>query len=366
MPGTVIDLTELSLNPQEAQSLSEVIFEKKIEKGSLTAMHSVITGIQHGKKIPFVGSLGLVGECIDGCNLPDGAELAMSEKEWDPKTIGFRLTHCSKDVNALATYLKKKINKYPDEYDMTSSPEETVILMKAEEATEDMLWRLLHFGDKSIANVEDSGYLKNGIDIKYFKCINGLWPKVFAEANLTTGGDYFVSIPKNAEASYSLQDALATDYTKSLITAMLTKADYRLKGASNKILLITDSLAENLRASVEDAVWRNAVDIKKDLQAITAAYGQTNYLFTYRDTDIYAVINWDKIIRTYFNNGTKYDKPHRALLTTPDNIPVGTPSTAMLGSMDSFYERKDKKNYVDAEIMVDIQVLEDYMAVAAY
>ena len=366
MPETVIDLTELELNPQEAQSLSEVVFEKKIEKGSLNTFHAVITGIQSGKKIPFVGNLGLVGECIDGCNLPSGSSLPMSEKEWAPKTIGFRLTHCSKDVNGLATYLKKKINRYPDEYDMAASPEETVILMKAEEATEDMLWRLLHFGDTAIQNVEDSGYLKDEVNIKYFKCINGLWPKVMAETELTTGGKYFVSIAANAGVSYTAQDTLATDFTKGLVKSMIAKADPRLKAAVSKILLMTDSLAENLRSSMEEVAWKNAIDINKDLQAITAAYGQTNYVGTYRGVDIYAVVNWDTIIRTYFDNGTVWNKPHRALLTTPDNIPVGTPSTQMLGSLDSFYDRNDKLNYVDAEIMVDIQILEDYMAVAAY
>ena len=97
-----------------------------------------------------------------------------------------------------------------------------------------------------------------------------------------------------------------------------------------------------------------------------ATYGRTAYIATYRGVDIYRVVNWDETIRTYFDNGTKWNLPHRALLTTPDNIPIGTPSTEMLGSLDSFYDRKDKKNYVDAEIMVDIQLLEDYMAVAAY
>lgn len=364
--ASVIDLAELDLNPQEAQSISEIIFEKKIEKGNLNTMHAVVTGIQHGKKIPFVGHLGMVGECIEGCDIPSGSDIPMSEKAWSPKAVGFRLVHCSKDLNSLATYLKKKISKYPDAYDMTGSPEETVILMKAEDAIEDMLWRIVHFGDKTIENVTDDGYLKDGVDVKFFNCINGLWPTVFATTALSSGGDHFVSISANAGVSYTAQDTLATDTTKTLIKTMTKKADYRLKSADNKILLMTDSLAENLRDSYEEVAWKNAVDIKADLAAITAQYGKTNYIGTYRDIDMYSVVNWDTIIRANFDNGTIWDKPHRAILTTPDNIPVGTPSTEMLAGLDSFYERKDKKNYVDGEIEVDFQLLEDYMAVAAY
>lgn len=364
--ATVINVDDLELAPEQAQSVSEIVFEKKIEKGNLTAMHAVVTGIQHGKKIPFVGKLALVGECISGCDVPSGSSLPMSEKEWDPKTIGFRLEHCSKDLPGLVSYLKKKVNAYPDEYDINGSAEQTIIRIAAEDATEDMLWRHLHFGDKAIANVDDDGYLKDGIAIKYFNCINGLWQKVFAEANLTTGGKYFVSIAANAAVSYTLQDTLATDYTKGLIKSMLKAASSQLKAADNKVLLMTDSLVENLLDSFEEVSWKNAMDIKGDLARLTATYGKTAYIGTYRGVDIYRVVFWDNTIRAYFDNGTTWDKPHRALLTTPDNIPVGTPSTAMMGSMDSFYDKTDKKNYLDSEIMVDIQVLEDYMAVAAY
>lgn len=363
--ATVIDLTGLDLQAEQVQSISELVFEKKIEKGNLNTMHAVQTGIQSGKKIGFVGHLGLVGECIDGCNIPSGSSVPMSEKEWQPKTIGFRLEHCSKDVNGLAVYLKKKISKYPDEYDMTGSPEETVILMKAEDATEDMLWRHLHFGDTEISNIADGGYLKDGVAIKFWNCIDGLWKQVFSTTSLASGGKYYVAIAANAGANYTAQE-LAVDAGKALIKAMIKKADSRLKSATNKILLMTESIAENLLDSYEDVAWKNAVDINKDLANITANYGKTNYIGTYRGIDLYSVVNWDSTITTYFDNGTKYDKPHRAILTTPDNIPIGTPSTEMMGSLDSFYDRKSKLNFVDGELMIDVKLLEDYMAVAAY
>lgn len=364
--ASVIDVQDLELSPEQAQSVSEVIFEKKIEKGNLNTIHSVILNIQQGKKIPFAGRLGLVGECITDCTPPAGSVLPMSEKEWAPKTIGFRLTHCSKDLNSLVTFLKKKVNKYPDEYDMTGSAEEAVVLSVAEDATEDMLWRHLHFGDKAITNVDDDGYLKDGVATKYFGCIDGLWAKVMAESALSAGGAHHVAIAANAQATYVLQDTLAADYTKGLIKSMLRKADARLKTAQNKVLLLTESLVENLMDSFEEAAWKNSINVKEELKKITSDYGKTTYIGTYRGIDIYTMPYWDETIRTYFDNGTVWDKPHRALLTTPDNIPVGTPSTEMLGSMESFYDRTDKKNYVDAELIVDIQVLEDYMAVAAY
>jgi hypothetical protein len=367
--ATAINIDALSLVAEQANDISQVIFEKKIEKGSIAAFHAVITGIQHGKKIPFVGNIAIVGECIEGCAIPDSASIPMSEQTWAPKTLGFRLEHCSKDLNSLAFYLKKKISNAVDQYDMTNSPEETIIQMKAEDATEEMLWRILHFGDTAMLKVAGGGVLVDtaGIKLKYFTCLDGLWKQVFTKYGpAISGGANYVAIPANATASYALQDTLAADYTKGLIKAMIKKADSRLKTSASKILLLTESLAENLMDSYEETAWKNAVNIKKDLADLTSAYGQGNYIGTYRGIDIFSMPYWDNSIRAWFDNGTKWDKPHRALLTTADNIPVGTPSTEMLGSLDSFYDRKDKKNYVDGEVMVDIKILETYMAVAAY
>ena len=48
--ATVINIDDLALAPQEAQSLAEAIFEKKIEEGNLTTMHSESQGFSMAKK----------------------------------------------------------------------------------------------------------------------------------------------------------------------------------------------------------------------------------------------------------------------------------------------------------------------------
>jgi len=75
---------------------------------------------------------------------------------------------------------------------------------------------------------------------------------------------------------------------------------------------------------------------------------------------------WDEIITAYFDNGVSYHLPNRAILTTSDNVPVGTPSEEMLGSMDGWYEKKDKKYYLDGEARFDVKILEEYKIVVAY
>ena len=76
--------------------------------------------------------------------------------------------------------------------------------------------------------------------------------------------------------------------------------------------------------------------------------------------------DWDEFIKANEKDGTAYNLPHRAILTTPENIPIGTTSEEDLQELDSFYDKKSKTNNVDIAFDLDTKVLEDYMAVTAF
>jgi len=356
--ASVINAEDLSLNPQEASDISKVVFEKAVTSGDLSKFHAIVTGVQSDTKIPFVGALGLVGEAVEGCDIPSSAEIVMTEKVWTPKNIEFQLSHCSADLSQLLTYAKKKMATYEDQYNYTGSAEETIVLMQAETALAKMLERVLHFGDTSIANVDDGGYLKDGVQVKYFNALNGLWKQIFSsDAEVVT-------ISANAGNSYANQ-ALAADATIGILQSMMVKADSRLKVADGKVILLSRSLADNLMNTAETLSAAMSGDFTKTV-AGQVTYGATNQLGVYRGIPVFVVDGWDSTIRAYFDNGTKWDKPHRALFTTIDNIPVGTPSAETLGSLESWYNKDEKKNKVRGGVRVDIKLLQDYMAVAAY
>lgn len=357
MPQSVINAEDLSLNPQEASDISKVVFEKAVTSGDLSQFHAVVTGIQSDTKIPFVGSLGLVGEAIEGCDIPTDAQIVMTEKVWTPKNVEFQLSHCSADLSQLVTYAKKRMAVYEDQYDYSGSAEETIVLMQAETALSKMLSRVLHFGDTSISNVDDGGYLKDGIAPKYFNALDGLWKQVFSSAAPV------VTITENAGASYVAQ-ALADNAAAGYLQQIVTKADSRLKSAEGKVIMVTRSLADNLLNTAETASLTSSSDFLKTVATQAATSG--NQVGLYRGIPVYIMDEWDTTISAYFDNGTKLDKPHRALFTTMDNIPVGTPSAATLGSLESWYNKDEKKNKIRGGVRVDIKLLQDYMAVAAY
>ena len=87
---------------------------------------------------------------------------------------------------------------------------------------------------------------------------------------------------------------------------------------------------------------------------------------TYRGIPIIVREDWDRNIRTYFDNGTTYLDPHRMILTDINNIPIGTLSEDDLKSLDMFYEKKDKTHYIDTAMTLDAKLLEEYMIAVAY
>ena len=246
----------------------------------------------------------------------------------------------------------------PDFYDRLNGEEmQLVIIPKLEQAMVKMLNRLAWFGDKNADNISGGGVIKNGVDVKYFNSIDGLWKQIFAE--IPTTASNYVAIAKNAEASYANQ-ALAADTALGIFRAMFNKIDARFfeaisEGAQPEFL-VTRELYQN---------WQDQLEDKSLVFTLAEAKEGVNSL-SYRGIPIKIRHDWDSNIRAYQDNGTKWNLPHRALLTVMENIPIGTLSTEDFNNLESWYEKKDKANYIDFDLKLDAKHLLAYMSVAAY
>ena len=75
---------------------------------------------------------------------------------------------------------------------------------------------------------------------------------------------------------------------------------------------------------------------------------------------------WDEQIRAYEDNGTTYNKPHRALVTTKDNILFGVPSSSIIDTLDAYYLLKEEVERVKAEDDFSPLILRDNLVQVAY
>ena len=355
--ASLINLSSLTLNPQEALSANQAIFEKLYAKPALDNAHVVATGIQMQTQIPFYGQFGILGKKSSGScavNTETAASVA-TQKYWSPALINFRLTHCQEDISQLFKMWKRAESALQTWEEMDN--EQVAFLSDLTvDATLESILRITSFGDTGALNVSGGGNITNGTSVLYFTMIEGLWEQIFTGVAAATLPRYTIS--ENSGGSYTAQDNLAADRALLAMRSLYNKIDTRARTSEGLVFQMTDSLFKNWLSYLEDK------SLAFTLQRTEEGKGTT--LYTYRGIPIEVRYDWDRNIRAYFDTGTVWYLPHRMWLTTKNNVPVGTSDESDLSSLDMFYDRTTKSHYTDVAYYIDAKWLENYMGAAAY
>lgn len=354
-----IDITALTLNAKESQDFQKFIMERVFDQDALRTNHVVQTGITMDEQIVFASRLGKTGIKDAGTSRPNsGSKPVFSEQFWTPKKVGDTFSFNNSELNGLFKAYFDKITKYSEIYDISGSDEEKFLLELFSESAIEAVNRLIWHGDTAIAV---SGAAASGLtaaaDVKFYDSVNGIFKQIYAA--VTAGSLERYTIAKNAELTFALQ-TLAAGESVTIFEGMWAAADARLKGDANKVLMVTNSIWENYRKYLQAASIAFTVDLTTD------GFRELNWNgVPVRNMEIL----WDLPINSDFeqlNTGLAADKPHRAVMTIPANIPVGTLNDSDMTELDSFYDWKERSQYFAYGFTLDTKVLEGYMAVAAY
>jgi len=361
--ASAINNGTFTFNPEELKDWAKVINELTFNDPALTSLHDIEQGIKYKQQIVFAGKIGLLGKKIADCTPSEIAGITLAQKFWEPTLEDFRLKQCSADVNQQDKLVNQYAKVNPDFYNIIEGSQSTVgdflVASVLEAVKENIFWKVW-FDDKNASTFEDSdgsNTFTNGTDVTYFTGFDGLFKQIFTEIGSgVDGGKYFTSITKNAGASYALQ-ALASGDAIAVFKSAWNKADSRLRGMAGAKFMVTRSLYDGL---------------VNDLEATqnTGGFTQTNEggmsVLRYRGVEVVMVELWDRFIDAYQNNGTKWNIPHRLVLSVPMNLKIGTPSEGDSGTVDAFYDRVTKQNYIDGAYGLDAKFMEPYLASVAY
>ncbi|MES2484844.1 MAG: hypothetical protein V4581_02700 [Bacteroidota bacterium] len=350
----LINADALTLNPREAETVSEVIFERVFNDSDLAEYHEVETGIDVKTQIAFAERLGLLGKKSEGCTPNEAGGFTLTQKYWTPVLEDFRLRHCQNDMPALLKLFRKSQRINPDFFDAVGTQEFGVIISAVESALIENIHRKVWFNDTAAATIANSGVFKNGTDVEYFNSFDGLFKQIYAE--IPTNAVNRVAVTANAGTTYTGQ-ILAEDAALAIFEKMVVAADERLVSADDAFILATRSMADNYRATLRNKnLGSGFLEVVEE--------GRPKLYFD--GIEVKVRYDWDRYIKEYLNNGTKHHLPHRAVLTTKSNVPVGTLSEEDLTKLDVFYDKTLKTNIMDAAYTLDAKHLEAYMTVAAY
>lgn len=347
----VIDYDNLTLPTDTAVKASECIFKKAFFNPELTAVHDVITGVEQDRYIPIFGKLGMVGKLDPGgCNSNTVAnQVPVSEKMWEPKLISGRIYHCQADLPDKLKFWKKSriaANTW-EEIDNEAKAfieDQTLISIKESQI------RIAEFSKKTHSPVGDGTgdeLLTSGIDKTYFNVIDGMWAQLETDAALGVNAKgHRVTIDENAKSTKDLQLALSSDTALQVMRQMYDIIDPAAFDGQLSFQ-ITKTLFDNWQTMLED----------KSLVFSLQQTEQGSTRWQYRGIPIVVRYDWDRIIKTYFYNGTKYHLPHRALLVNKANIPIGTSDSESLTTLKNEYSSYHKQHYIDFAYKIDMKVL---------
>lgn len=351
-----IDFSGLTLNSDEARETSQLVFEQTYARPEIANVHGIQTGVVMDRYIPILGQFDLVGLIDPGsCSVnTETGQISASEKQWTPKLISYRLAHCQADVSNLLKFWQRAriAAKTWEEVDNEML---AFLTDRITEATMQAILRLSSFGDTAADTVANGGVLTNGTTKGYFTPFNGLWKQVFTDqAGSAVSKRY--EITANAGGTYVDQQNLGDADALNMFRYLYNNIDARAFEGQNLVFQITRSLFNNWQDFLEDKSLVFMLDRTEE--------GATKW--SYRGIPIIVRHDWDRFIRTYFDNGTSWYLPHRAILTDINNIPIGTSDEESLTSLDAFYDRTDKTHYTDVAFKLDQKNLLEYGIAVAY
>jgi hypothetical protein len=349
----ILDPADLTFNGQEARDIGEAVIESIFENPAIADLMTVYDGIVTKKQIPFLGTLSKITKKDAGCGSGVSSNnIPMTEKFWEPENLKIWLQLCAEDlINSFWVYAQRL---GMDRSDVTGTTIASFVVERMTAAAQEDLLRIIWFNDKDADNVSGGGVIKNGVSLTDYNIIDGLWKQIFAV--VAGNAARRVTISQNAAVSKILQLDLQDDTALVVFQSLMTKADSRLKSAPDKILLCTTTLLENYAGYLESK--------NTDASFLRIENGYST--LRYRNVTIYGIDFWDRTIQADFDNGTTYDLPHRALLTTKMNLAVGSDRLADAESFKVYYSEDTELNNFKGKYRVDAKLLQDYLVQVAY
>jgi len=354
--ATIIDFAKFAFTDKQIRDLNELMYLTTIKSSDFNMFHDVYEGIISGEEIGWLGKMGMIGKSSRGCSPSnDTPSVATVLKKWAPKEFDVRLNQCYTDLaGKMAVYARKNNT---DVADLTGTDYMAIIEMLAAEAFVEFMWRLWLM-DTAAENVggEGDGIITAGVDLNFVNITDGYWKQ--AAAIIAAAPTQQTVVAANAEATKALQFSALTP---AVAYATLMNATYacttELKQQVNRMGIITRYFAEQAMKhfqalNTHETEYRNVIEGIETLRINGVNFAISD--------------DWGTQIEALNDLGTTYFKPHRAVITTKENLAFGITSQSQFGYFKSFFDNKDRTNYVDMIDQVSPLILQDKLIQVIY
>lgn len=331
---------------------SEAIIEPAFERPNISELFTVYEDIVAEEHIPFVGRIDKIIKKDLGCGTGKGEKaIPLSEVIWTPKRQKIWLGQCADDLDRIFFVWGKK--KGVEERDLNGTLYMQFVMEIISDAANIDTLRIALLGDEAADDNASGGTLFDAANIPYYNNVNGLFKKLFA-----ISGARLYTINANASATYDLQDSdLLANEAYLMLKALVTKCDPRLKASASREIWMTQSLFDNWIAWKESQA---GIDRSFERQE------QGFQMDTFRGISIRAVETVDRYVRADFNDGTKYYRPHRAVIMDKAYLALGFDASSAISKFKVWLNDDTEEMNMKGGFKIDFKILRDYMVGGAW
>ena len=338
-------LENLLIQPENIRDLSQLINIDTLKDERIQDYVRVVRA-KNGDPVGLIGKGNPIGTTGCGCDPTYGSLAPFNAlKRWELGCWVAPLKICYTEMEGtIAEYALKNGTAIGDLNGTQVMSE--VIYPIINDLLVDLIWRIAWFGDTEAENITDGGSITNGVDTDLITVADGLWKRIFAQVAIN--GAQRTAITTNTKAAMTAQGAAT-----ALIDQMLIDAAPEIMAKSGKVIYMTQAMATAFDLDLRKTNCCN-LPWEQIVEGITTT--------TYNGIRYVAVAKWDELIAA-FEAGAK---PYRALLTTRDNLLVGTPAGEFVNDFDFFFDKKTRNFYIYGTGKIGTMLLEDKAFQAAY
>lgn len=340
-------------------SIKELTKERSLGLLDAKQVFTIVEDVNEQREYGYYAGVEGVTRKDTGCGMePTSIGTNVRTGKWQPVPLRIQIADCYETLEN--TMLQSMLGKGIKKLDITQTDYIAFLVELIQQAIAKDFIRLAVFGNKEHSVVNSGSgtqVLRTGANPEDYNILNGLF-KSF-EDMVTTDNSKRVTIAENAKNTYAEQLKLAPDAAYKAFVGLLDSADpLTFTGDAKPIIFSTYSLVVNLSRYLREN-YRNELTLKKM---------ESGYVTTEFEGVQIVTTQWlDSIIRRDFNNGTKWNNPHRALLLDKAECQLGVDSLNSLKDLEIEYiGGKEEKVYIKAAYRADFQRVIGNLGAAAF
>lgn len=358
----MINFSEFTVGNGALTDLRELLFLTLYRDPDIAKLLSIKTGVKNGDVLDYVNDLGDVGLNASGCNPTyTSVNITGIEKKWSLGPWQIAKHVCYTELENTLGQLD--LNPGTDIAYLENTPYWDLLIRLLKQAIVEMFWRIVFFGDKDAKNIADGGILKAGVDKKLFTMCDGLWKRfkaIIAEnahqqttvtANVDKGTGTAITYQSQKEA------VRKEGYAIKLVDTLLSDADSRIFDLPDASIYMTSSLFKALRSDVVAHYTKATMPWEKVSAGV--------HVSEYDGVRIVVLDIWDRLIKKFEDTGTALNNPHRAIVTAPGNLFVGTDDKSHIATLRTSFNDETQYNNIFATAKIDTLVGEDALVQVA-